>query len=154
PPAAGAAQNQSDEIVVRADRGDQVRIDRRIYSIHADPVAQSTNMFDVLGRIPSVSVAPDNSVSLLGAGNVSIQINNQPVPSQSLEQVLRSLQGSDVERIEVITNPSAQYSAGASGGIINIITKQRRNDGFTGSASATGDSFGSYQANVSPTWVK
>lgn len=157
-PGAAAAQTApgtSEEIVVRADAGDQVRIDRRVYAIHNDPIAQSTNMLDVLGRIPSVSVAPDSTVSLLGASNVTIEINNQPIPNQSqnLEQVLRSLQGSDVERIEVITNPSAQYSAQASGGIINIITKQRHNNGFTGAASATADSFGSYQANLSPTWV-
>ena len=57
-PGAQTAPSQSEEIVVRADRGDQVRIDRRTYAIHNDPIAQSTNMFDVLGRIPSVSVAP------------------------------------------------------------------------------------------------
>ncbi|HVV33230.1 MAG TPA: hypothetical protein VHC73_08400, partial [Vitreimonas sp.] len=63
-PATGAAQaaspdatTQDEEIVVRAD-GDQVRIDRRIYAIRNDPIAQATDMFDVLGRIPSVSIDP------------------------------------------------------------------------------------------------
>ena len=69
-----------DDIIVVAEPGDQVRIDRRTYALRDDPAAQSTNMFDVLGRIPSVSVAPSGAVTLLGADNVTIQLNGQPVP--------------------------------------------------------------------------
>src|SRR5262245_23102210 len=121
PPAAAQEEDEinSDEIVVEAT-GDQVRIDRRTYTLRDDPAAQATNMFDVLGRVPSVSVAPSGAITLLGAANVTVQINGQPVPGNNLEQILRGLTGADVERLEVITNPSAQYSAQASGGIINI----------------------------------
>lgn len=151
PPAAEPAAD-SEEIVVLAQPGDQVQIDRRTYTLRQDPAAQSTNMFEVLGKIPSVSVAPSGAVTLLGAENVTIQINGQPVPGQNLEQVLRGLQGSDVERIEVITNPSAQYSAQASGGIINIITRQRFNAGLNGTFQAGYDNFNSYHAGISPSW--
>jgi outer membrane receptor protein involved in Fe transport len=155
PPAQTAAPSdaqQEEEIVVRAD-GDQVRIDRRIYAIHNDPIAQSTDMFDVLGRIPSVSVDPSGSVTLLGAGSPQIQINGQPLPQgASVEQVLRGLQGADVERIEVITNPSAQYSSATSGGIINIITRNRYDRGFSGNANVSGDSFGGAQGSFAPSW--
>lgn len=146
--------DSSNEIVVLAPRGDEVRIDRRTYTLRDDATAQSTNMFDVLGRIPSVSVAPSGEITLLGAANVVIQINGQPVPGQSLEQVLRGIPGSDVERIEVITNPSAQYSADASGGIINIITRQRFDGGFNGSLQLSADSLGGYHVGLSPSWSR
>ena len=148
------APEEPEEIVVRAD-GDSVRIDRRVYSVRNDPVAQSTDMFDVLGRIPSVSVDPSGAVTLLGAGNPTIQINGDPVaPGADLEQVLRGLRGADVERIEVITNPSAQYSSASSGGIINIITRQRFDTGFSGSASVSADTFGGARAGLSPSWSR
>jgi outer membrane receptor protein involved in Fe transport len=159
PPPAGAGAtaddgvNEEDPIVVLAP-GDQVRIDRRTYTLRDDPLAQSTNMLDVLGRIPSVSVAPSGAITLLGAGNVTIQINGQPVPETNLEQVLRGLTGGEVERIEVITNPGAQYSAAASGGIINIITRQRASGGLNGSVQAGVDTQGGYQAGLSPSWSR
>lgn len=157
PPAEAAAEDEgdtTDEIVVLAPAGDQVRIDRRTYTLRDDPAAQSTDMYDVLGKVPSVSVAPSGAVTLLGAENVTIQINGQDVPGQNLEQVLRGITGAEVERIEVITNPSAQYSAAASGGIINIITRQRRNTGFSGTFQASYDSLNSYHAGISPTWSR
>lgn len=157
PPGADAEAEEEelvDDIVVVAERGDQVRIDRRTYALRDDPAAQSTNMFDVLGRIPSVSVAPSGAVTLLGADNVTIQLNGQPVPNTNLEQVLRSITGGEVERIEVITNPSAQYSAAASGGIINVITRQRLNAGLTGSVQAGVDTMGSSNGGVSANWSR
>ncbi|MEZ6023073.1 MAG: TonB-dependent receptor [Hyphomonadaceae bacterium] len=146
--------DDGDAIVVTAQRGDQIRIDRRTYTLRDDATAQSTNMFDVLGRIPSVSVAPSGTISLLGAENVTIQINGQPVPGANLEQVLRGIPGSEVERIEVITNPGAQQSASTSGGVINIITRQRFDSGFNGTIQASGDSLGSYHVGVAPSWSR
>jgi len=151
--AADADIQEEDSIVVLAP-GDQVRIDRRTYTLREDPVAQSSNMFDVLGRIPSVTVAPSGAITLLGADNVTIQINGQPVPGTNLEQVLRGITGGEVERIEVITNPGAQYSAAATGGIINIITRQRMNGGMNGSIQAGIDTLGSYHVGVSPSWSR
>ncbi|MEQ1809607.1 MAG: TonB-dependent receptor [Terricaulis sp.] len=147
-----SAIEESDDIVVLAEPGDQIRIDRRTYTLRDDPVAQSTNMFDVLGRIPSVSVAPDGGITLLGAEGVEIQINGRRVPGDNLEQVLRGIPGGSVERIEVITNPSAQYAADASGGIINIITRRRFDAGFNGSLQTSADSLGGYHVGISPSY--
>ncbi len=154
PPAAAAEEDEesNDDIVVLAQPGDQVRIDRRTYTLRDDAAAQSSNMFDVLGKIPSVSVSPGGDVTLLGASGVVIQINGQPVPGVNLEQVLRGLQGGEVERIEVITNPSAQYSAEASGGIINIITRRRFNAGFNGSIQASVEYPEGYHFGVGPSY--
>ena len=143
-----------DDIVVLASPGDQVRIDRRTYTLRDDAAAQSTNMYDVLGRIPSVSVAPSGAVTLLGADNVTVQLNGQPLPGQNLEQVLRSISGAEVERIEVITNPSAQYSAASSGGIINIITRQRVDSGLSGSLQGGVDTQGSAHASLHMNWSR
>lgn len=152
PAPARSASADHNEIVVRAD-ADQVRIDRRIYALRNDAIAQATDMFDVLGRIPSVSVSPAGTVTLLGAGNPTIQLNGQPLPpGANLEQVLRGLTGADVERIEVITNPSAQYSSATSSGIINIVTHQRFNSGFTGNASVMADTYGATRLNLAPSW--
>lgn len=158
PPPAAEGEDDTDtgdEIVVLAQRGDEVRIDRRTYTIRDDPAAQSTNMFDILGRVPSVSVAPSGAVTLLGADNVTIQINGQPAPGQNLEQVLRGIPGADVERIDVMTNPGAQHSAATSGGIINIITRQRfTNAGLTGSVQGGYDNLDSWHLGVSPNWSR
>ncbi len=153
-PAQSADEDDSDDIIVLANSGDQVRIDRRTYTLRDDPVAHSTDMFDILGRIPSVSVAPSGEITLLGASGVTIQINGQEVPGGSLEQILRGLSGGGVERIEVITNPSAQYSAQASGGIINIITRQRHDAGANGSVTVGVNSAGGYLVNLGPSWAR
>ena len=145
-------QSDDDDPIVVLAPSDQVRIDRRTYTIRDDPAAQSTDMLDVLGRIPAVSITPAGSVTLLGAENVTVQVNGQPVPGGSLEQILRGLQGGQVERIEVITNPSAQYSAQSSGGIINIITRQRQDLGASGSATIGANSAQGYLLNIGPSW--
>src|SRR5690606_10649969 len=148
------AQEEEGAIVVTGQAGDQVRIDRRTYTLQNDASAQTSPVIDALGRLPSVSVAPSGAIRLLGAENVTVQINGQPVPEQAVEQALRSLMGGDVERIEVITNPSATQSAAGTGGIINIITKQRFNGGLTGSIQAGVDTLGSYQLNIAPSYSR
>src|SRR5262245_56183529 len=86
-PTSENADEHSDDIVIVAQTGDQVRIDRRTYTIRDDAAAQSTNMYDALGEIPSVSVSPTGAVTLLGASDVTIQIDGRPVPGNNLEQV-------------------------------------------------------------------
>lgn len=152
PAEAPPAEEDENEIIVIAEPGDQVRIDRRTYTLRDSPTAATTDMLDVLGQIPQVSVAPSGAVSLLGGGGVAIQIDGQPVPGANLDQVLRAITGADVERIEVITNPSAQHSAQASGGIINIITRRRTAAGFNGSLQISADNLGGRHAHISPSW--
>ncbi len=150
--AADDAKGERDEIVVLAP-DQQLRIDRRVYAVRDDAEAQSTDVFEILGRVPSVTVSPDGEITLLGASGVQVQINGQPVPGQSLEQVLRGVPGGQVARIEVITNPAAQFSASASGGIINIITKNRFAAGFAGTVRGGVDAFGGSQFGVAPSWA-
>lgn len=151
PPAAKPPQ-ETEEIVVLATRDVSVRIDRREYAVRDDAEAQSTDMFEILGRIPSVSVSPEGAISLLGASGVEVQINGQPAPEGSLEQILRGIPGSQVKRIEIITNPSAQFSSAASGGIINIVTKDRFEAGFAATVRGNLDSMGGGAIGIAPSW--
>lgn len=150
-PAAEEFPDEENEIVVLAPQ-DESRIDRRTYTVRNDPAAQATDMVDVLARVPSVSVAPSGEIRLLGGADVNIQVNGQPLPQGSAEQVLRSLTGGEIERIEVITNPSGQFSSEGTGGIINIITRERFEGGFGGNLTTGVNSVGGYNANFSPNW--
>lgn len=113
-----------EEITVTASKSSGTRIDRRVYDIKTDPQATTGQLSDVLSKVPSVTVTPDDKVYLRGDSGVTIWVDGKP-PADG-KQVLRMLPASEIERIEVITNPSAQYAAATSKGIINIITKKPR----------------------------
>ena len=83
------------------------RIDRRIYDIKSDPAAQSGNAGEVLNKLPSVTVTPAGRVALRGDTNVTVLIDGKyPVNGNNFTQTLAA---TDIDRIEVITNPSAKY---------------------------------------------
>lgn len=137
------------EIVVRAQPDQRTSIDRESYIVRDNAQARTSNALDILGRIPAVTVQPDNSVRLLGTTGVTVLVDGRPSPNPNL---LRDLQGSEIARIEVVTNPSAQFSASGTGGIINIITRRDAAGGLRGSATASLGRYGSYEARVAPTW--
>ncbi|MEZ5972589.1 MAG: TonB-dependent receptor [Hyphomonadaceae bacterium] len=136
------------EIVVTGEQTDDTRIDRRVYTIRDDPEAQTAPIVDVLSRLPSVTVSPTGQIRLLGHPGVLILIDGRR-PTNA-EVALRTLLGSAVERIEIITNPSAQFGPEGSAGVINIITRRRFAHGVSGSALANVDTRGGLQASVSP----
>jgi hypothetical protein len=88
----------------------------------------------LLRGLPAITVSPDDSISLLGSPNVKIYVDGRPYLGDSA-QYLRTLHGSDVDRIEVMTNPSAQFSAEGSAGIINFVLRKKRQDGVSGTVS-------------------
>ena len=123
------------------------RIDRKIFNVQKDILAQTGTVTDILQTIPSVSVDMDGNVSLRGSGNVTILINGRPSvmgTSANLEQMPASM----IEKIEVITNPSAKYKPDGTAGIINIILKKERKAGFNGSLSANAGNSDRYNATV------
>lgn len=149
-PSTEAEAKEENEIIVTAQRGDQVRIDRRDYLVRDDLAAQAMEALDILGHIPSVSVSPSGEIRLLGGEGVSVQINGQSIRGGNVEPVLRSLTGNDIERIEVTTNPPASQSASSSAGVINIVTRDRFMRGFTGTQQGQVNTLGSTQATLSP----
>lgn len=138
---AGAA-DQSDVIEIVGTRSDQaLKIDRRTYRVQQNPHTAQKDSIQLLRGLPAVTVTPDDTIMLLGARNVSIYIDGRPYQGDAT-QYLRTLHGSDIERIEVITNPSAQYSPLGTGGIINFVLRKKGEDGVSGNASSEMTSLG------------
>lgn len=114
-------------------------IDKKIYSTSEDLVSRGGTVQDVLSNIPSITVDQDGNVSLRGDGNVVILINGRPsaLAMGDGKNLLNSLPANSIERIEVVTNPSAKYDPDGTSGIINIVLKKNRLKGFNGVVSAT-----------------
>lgn len=124
-------------ILVTGTRRDyDSRIDRRTYAIGKDVQAANGSIADVLRNIPSVDVDLQGNVSLRGDPNVTILVDGKPTSlfnGPGGGQTLQQVPASQYERVEVMTNPSAAFSANGSGGIINLITRKNRANGVTGS---------------------
>jgi outer membrane receptor for ferrienterochelin and colicin len=138
------------EIVVRADPSNRRDIDREVYIVKDTPLAQTKAAIEVIQNLPSVSVDATGQLRLLGSSSVQILIDGRSVPNAGT--VLNSLQASQIERIEVITNPSAKFSAYGSAGIINIVLRRTFKAGLTGSAVVGAGNFEFATSRLSPTW--
>lgn len=116
-----------DEIIVQGTRTDIITAaDRMIYNVANDVQAQTGSVADVLRNVPGVEVDLQGNVSLRGDGNVTILVDGRPsamLRGASRADVLQAMSGSQIERVEVITNPSAAFSPEGSGGVINLVTK-------------------------------
>lgn len=125
-----------DEVEVRAEKSSmEMTLDKRVFNVGKDLANAGGTAVDILTNVPSVSVDIDGNVSLRGSNNVRILVDGKPSGLVSIKggSGLQQLQGSSIERIEIITNPSARYEAEGMSGIINIILKKERKEGFNGS---------------------
>ena len=112
-------------------------IDRKSYSVTGDLRATSGSIGDALRNVPSVEVDVNGAVSLRGDPNVTILIDGRPSGQFSGEargQALQQLPADRIERVEVITNPSAEFRADGAAGVINLVTRKARGTGLTGGA--------------------
>ncbi len=98
--------------------------DRISYNLEADPESKGTNLITMMGKIPFLSVSANGDVLLKGKDDFKVFLNGRPSSmfERNLKEILASMPASTIQRIEVITNPPARYSAEGLGGIINIIT--------------------------------
>lgn len=113
-------------------------IDRRSYSVTDDLQATTGSIADALKRIPSVEVDIDGNVKLRGDSSVTILIDGKPsalMKGQGRADALSQLPADQIERVEVLTNPGAQYSPEGTGGVINLVTKKARTSGAGPSGS-------------------
>src|SRR5690606_3877355 len=125
-----------EEVVVEGEKNFmELALDKRIFNVGQDLSNAGGSATDVLMNLPSVSVDPEGNVRLRGSDNVRILIDGKPSGLVSFKggSGLQQLQASMIERVEVITNPSARYEAEGLGGIINIVLKKEKNSGFNGS---------------------
>lgn len=104
---------------------------------------------DVLSNIPSVDVDNDGEVSLRGSTSVTVWINGKAsgLSADNRAQILEQMPAESIERIEVITNPSAKYSPEGTSGIINIVLKENRKAGYYGSLQAGVDTRGGWNTS-------
>ena len=124
-------------VAVRAERpGVAVLSDRNVYSTRDIPVAAGGTASDVLRSVPELEVSAQGRVTAGGA-KPQIHINGRPAPLQgeALDRYLQQLPAERVERVEVISNPSARYAADGQGGIVNIVMKRGAGLGVSGSVS-------------------
>ncbi|MCB0481820.1 MAG: TonB-dependent receptor [Flavobacteriales bacterium] len=124
-----------EEIVVEAERPQmELKLDKRVFNVDKDLTNRGRNAVDILENIPSVNVDVEGNVSLRNSQNVRILIDGKPssLVGASGNDALRMLQGDQVEKIEIITNPSARYDAEGEVGIINIVLKKNKSKGFNG----------------------
>lgn len=126
-------------------------IDRKIYNVEQDIMSRAGSVSDILKNIPSVEVDVEGAVSLRGSGDVMILINGKPNPlmGRTSAEVLQQLPANAVERIEVITNPSARYRPDGTSGIINIVLKKNTKHGFNGTATLNAGNKERFNGNLS-----
>ncbi len=124
-----------DEVDVIAERTTvELRLDKKIYNVGSDLTVSGGTVSDVLDNVPSVSVDVEGNVQLRGNDDVRILINGKPSAITGLNSTdaLRQLPAESIEKVEVITSPSARYDAEGSGGIINIILRRSKLQGLNG----------------------
>ncbi|RDK85558.1 TonB-dependent receptor domain-containing protein [Marinirhabdus gelatinilytica] len=125
-----------DEVVVRAETTEvQVRLDKKVYNIGKDLTTSGATVSDALNNVPSVTVDVEGAIALRGNENVRILINGKPsaIAGFGSTDALRQLPAEAIERVEVITSPSARYDAEGTAGILNIILKKEKTLGLNGS---------------------
>lgn len=125
------------EVVVRADRSTtEFKLDKRVFNVGEDLSSTGASALELLNNVPSVNVDIEGQVSLRGSGGVQILINGKPsVLASEQGNALGTITADMIEKIEVITNPSAKYDAEGTSGIINIVLKKDKRNGLNGSIS-------------------
>lgn len=131
-----ASARTLDEVVVQAEKSSmELALDKKIFNVGKDLANAGGTAIDILSNVPSVSVDTEGNVKLRGSDGVRILIDGKPSGLVSFKggAGLQQLQGNQIERIEIITNPSARYEAEGLSGIINIVLKKERKQGINGS---------------------
>ncbi|MDR1543971.1 MAG: TonB-dependent receptor [Prevotellaceae bacterium] len=126
-------------------------LDRKVFSVDANIASAGGSASEILQNIPSVEVTNEGEISLRGSTSVVIWINGKEsgLTSDNQASILEQLPAETIERVEIITNPSAKYSPEGTAGIINIVLKENRKAGYYGSVQAGMDSRLGYNASGS-----
>lgn len=142
---------QLQEVTVQGQReAYEYSLDRKIVNVDRLPIATGGTAIDILQNVPSVTVDVDGTLNLRGSTNVIVLVDGKPSGLTGLDRqaILEQIPASNIERIEVITNPSSRFDADGAGGIINIILKKERAAGFNGNVQVNVGTRDKYNASV------
>ena len=147
-----ASENLEEVTIVGAKQMMEYKLDKRVINVDQNLVSAGGNASDVLEDVPSVEVDDEGNISLRGASNVTLLIDGKPstLYGNDVPSVLAQIPASQIDKIEVITNPSAKYNPEGMSGIINITLKEKGNMGFNGNINAsTGTALNEWQPKES-----
>ena len=126
------------EVTIIAEKSTtEFRLDKRVFNVGSDLASSGASALEVLNNVPSVNVDIEGKISLRGSQGVQILINGKPsvLASGDGNSALGTITADMIEKVEVITNPSAKYDAEGTSGILNIILKKDQKKGLNGSVS-------------------
>jgi len=129
---------QLSEVVIEAKKVEmEIELDKRVFNVMENLSNTGRNASEILDNLPSVNVDLEGNVSLRGSSNVRILVDGKPSGLVGIDNTdgLRTLNGNLIEKVEVITNPSARYDAQGQAGIINIVLKKEKAPGLNGAAN-------------------
>ncbi|MBC7750036.1 MAG: TonB-dependent receptor [Methylotenera sp.] len=130
--------NQLNEVIIRSEKTTvEIKLDKKVYNVGSDLMVKGGTVSDVLDNIPSVAVDIEGNISLRGNENVRVLIDGKPSNAINIAEALRLIPADAIEKVEVITNPSARYDAEGGGGLLNIILKKGKNLGLNGTFIAS-----------------
>jgi len=143
------------EVEILAERSSmELKLDKRVFNVEQDLANSGGDASDVLSNVPSVDVDADGNVSLRGSGGVRILLDGRQsgLIGDGTADALKQIPSDLIDRIEVISNPSARYDAEGEVGIINIILKKERKKGFNGSVSSRAGWPHNHGASINLNW--
>ncbi|MFA9290057.1 MAG: outer membrane beta-barrel protein, partial [Solirubrobacteraceae bacterium] len=148
-----------DEVVFKPTKKDQIKIEagKKTYTIGNESSVKGNSLIEVLQNVPSVNIDAEGNVSLRGNENAQVLIDGKPsslTGITNLADALKKIPANLVDKIEVITNPSAAYDAAGSGGVINIILKKSNKPGLFGAIETFVGNQGNVGANLNLNYKK
>ena len=128
----------------------EMMIDRKVFRVGDDLNSTGANATELLRNVPSVDVDIDGNLSLRGSGNVTILIDGRPsgLTGSATQSLLEQIPASSIDRVEIITSPTAKYDPEGVAGILNIILKKDKLEGKHGQISTTWGSGGNHSASI------
>jgi outer membrane receptor protein involved in Fe transport len=130
--------------IVSEKQSIESNLDKKVVNVDKTLFASGGTAIDIMQTIPSVSVDIDGNVGLRGSQNVTILIDGRPSIYTSLDQLPASI----IDKIEIVTNPSARFDPDGTSGIINIILKKKNQAGYSGMISLTGGIYDNYSGSA------
>lgn len=133
--ALGTQTTQLKTVAITADRPIiKQEVDKLIYDLKSDPDSKSSNVLEMMRKVPLLTVDGDDNILLKGNSGYRIFVNGKPssMMERDPKNILKSMPASTIQSIEVITNPSSKYDAEGMAGIINIVTNRKISNGYNG----------------------